>query len=244
MSSRVGWLAMAARPFYQRYPRAVLGRIGRGGIAVACALAVLAAAAAHAAGGSFSIAVIPDTQNMVDYKHQQANGFPMDASELFLAEMKWIADRATSRGGDVVFAAAVGDVWQHQSLVIDRMHSKRGFRPIENPWFATELEVTPRTTSEMTLANKGYGLLLAADLPFGVAPGNHDYDSMWSDARYPPVSDQSKIDMTPKTLGMLHVGGLNNFRNVFGAKRRFFAGKPWYVANDGGGINSAQTFSA
>jgi hypothetical protein len=77
-----------------------------------------------------------------------------------------------------------------------------------------------------------------------VAPGNHDYDAMWSDARYPPVSDARQIDMTAKTLGMLHVGGLDNFRTVFGPKKPFFAGKSWYVANFSGGANSAQTFSA
>ena len=56
---------------------------------------------------------------MIDYKHQKAAGFPIDASELYLGEMRWIAEHAALRGGDVVFAAAVGDVWQHQSLPID-----------------------------------------------------------------------------------------------------------------------------
>lgn len=37
---------------------------------------------------------MPDTQNMIDYKHQRADGFPIDASELFLGEMRWIAERA------------------------------------------------------------------------------------------------------------------------------------------------------
>jgi hypothetical protein len=58
------------------------------------------------------------------------------------------------------------------------------------------------------------------------------------------VADQKQIDMTPKTLGMLHVGGLQGFKTVFGAARPFFAGKPWYVASQAGGASSAQTFSA
>jgi hypothetical protein len=36
--------------------------------------------------------------------------------------------------------------------------------------------------------------------------GNHDYDAMWSDSRF-RRSDAKKIDMTPKTLGMLHMAG-------------------------------------
>jgi hypothetical protein len=212
---------------------------------VAAAIALLAAAPVGAAGGSFSIAVLPDTQNMIDYRHQKAQGFPIDASELFLGQMRWIADRAVARGGDLVFAAAVGDVWQHQSLAIDPAHAARGFALIPNPWFASELEFTPQTAAaELPLARRGYALLAEAGLPFGVAPGNHDYDAMWSDSRYPPVKDQRQIDMTAKTLGMLHVGGLDNFRSVFGARSAFFAGKPWYVASHAGGTSSAQTFVA
>jgi len=217
-------------------------RIGR--LAAACAIAALAgAAAARAEGGAFSIAVVPDTQNMIDYKHQYSEGFPFEASELFLGEMKWIAEHAAGKGGDIAFVAAVGDVWQHQSSAIDSQHAMRGFHEIENPWFATELEVTPKTRAvEMPMALQGYAVIAKAGLPFGVVPGNHDYDAMWSDSRYPPVTDAKKIDMTPKTLGMLHIGGLDNFRAVFTAKR--YAKKPWYVESYSGGTSSAQTFTA
>jgi len=221
-------------------------------LAAACAIAALAAcagsprdgSAGHGTAGSFSIAVLPDTQNMIDYKHQKAAGFPIDASELYLGEMRWIAEHAALRGGDVVFAAAVGDVWQHQSLPIDAEHAARGFVAIANPWLA-EFQPTPQTVAvELPMARRGYAVLADTGLPFGVAPGNHDYDAMWSDSHYPPVSDAKKIDGTPKTLGMLHVGGLDNFRSVFGAAGAFFAGKPWYVASYQGGTSSAQTFTA
>jgi hypothetical protein len=230
----------------------VLQRFRRIGLA-ACAAAALAGcanarhegSAPHGSGGTFSIAVLPDTQNMIDYRHQKANGFPIDASALFLGEMRWIADHAVTRGGDVAFAAAVGDVWQHQSIAIDPEHAARGFRAIPNPWFATEIEVTPQTAAvELPMARQGYALLAEAELPFGVAPGNHDHDAMWSDSRYPPVADVRQIDMTPKTLGMLQIGGLDNFRSVFGARERFFADEPWYVASYDGGTSSAQTFTA
>src|SRR6185436_15887345 len=104
-------------------------------------------------------------------------------------------------------------------------------------------EVTPKTRSvEIPMALKGYSVIAEAGLAFGVAPGNHDYDAMWSDSRYPPVKDAKQIDMTPKTLGMLHVGGLDNFRSVFIAKR--YADRPWYVASYTGGSSSAQVFTA
>jgi hypothetical protein len=195
-------------------------------------------------GGAFSIAMVPDTQNMVDFKHQKAAGFPIDASELFLGEMKWIADHAVSRGGDIAFVAAVGDVWQHQSLAIDPEHALRGFKAIANPWFE-EFAPTPETAAvELPMARRGYQIVADAGLPFGVAPGNHDYDAMWSDSHYPPVTDAKKLDRTPKTLGMLHIGGLDNFRSVFGARSSFFAGQPWYVASYQEGTSSAQVFTA
>lgn len=52
--------------------------------------------------------------------------------------------------------------------------------------------------------------------------------------------------MTPSVddLGILHVGGLDNFRSVFGADSNFFRDRPWYVANLRGGANSAQRFRA
>jgi hypothetical protein len=36
---------------------------------------------------AFSIAVLPGTQNRIDDRHQKAQGFPIDASELFLTQM-------------------------------------------------------------------------------------------------------------------------------------------------------------
>ena len=50
--------------------------------------------------------------------------------------------------------------------------------------------------------------------------------------------------MTPEDVGMLHIGGLDNFRSVFGDGGEFFAGKPWYVSSHKGGADSAQTFNA
>ena len=74
----------------------------------------------------FELAMIPDTQNYVDYTHQRAEGFVFDASHLLMEQMRWIASRSRARGGEIAFVAAVGDVWQHQSLPIDEEHAKTG----------------------------------------------------------------------------------------------------------------------
>ena len=37
----------------------------------------------------FRIAMIPDTQNYVDYTHQRDQGFALDASRQFIQQMAW-----------------------------------------------------------------------------------------------------------------------------------------------------------
>ena len=115
----------------------------------ALALALLAAACAETppgnagAGGSFTIAVIPDTQNYIDYRRQQAEGFALDSKDLFIAQMMDIASR-----DDVVFVAAVGDVWQHGSIDVDPAHEARGKGAMSNPLLDEGLKPTSRTLSE------------------------------------------------------------------------------------------------
>jgi len=222
----------------------------RAGAVVAIVLAGLSAACGSRTGEatdpstSFTLAVIPDTQNYLDYRHQSAEGFAIDGSELFIAQMKDIAARE-----DVAFVAAVGDVWQHPTRDIDPEHESRGIGRIPNPIFAAEISPTEKTrTVEMPRAVEGYRVLHEAGIPFGVAPGNHDYDAMWSVASFPPALGRnlvaSDIAITPENLGMLHIGGLDNFRSVFGSSGEFFKDKPWYVSSYRGGANAAQVFEA
>ena len=221
-------------------------------------LAVLAAAVAAcrqapldvSAGApeTFRIAMIPDTQNYVDYTHQSAAGFVFDASEQFIAQMTWIASRGRATGGDIVFIASVGDVWQHQTEWIDDAHVARGIGRREESTFGDRFAPTRKAIDiEIPKAIEGYELIHAAGIPFGVAPGNHDYDAMWDVDDYPPGLDREPSaarTVTPAALGMLHVGGLDNFRSVFGDDTAFFADKDWYVSSFRGGANSAQVFEA
>mgnify|MGYP001561793781 CR=1 FL=1 len=223
----------------------VLGNIRA--LAFTLALAVLLGACSNGpsepdvAGGTFTLAVIPDTQNYLDYKHQSAEGFALDGSDLFIAQMRDVAAR-----NDVAFVAAVGDVWQHQTLEIDPEHAGRGVGRIPNPIFDAELAPTPKALSiEVPKAVEGYQILHEAGIPFGVAPGNHDYDAMWSVEGFPPQLHKGEnLTITPEDLGILHIGGLDNFRSVFGHDSTFFKDKPWYVSHFRDGANSAQVFEA
>jgi hypothetical protein len=85
---------------------------------------------------------------------------------------------------------------------------------------------TPKTREiEMPLIKKAFEII-ASKVAFSTVPGNHDYDAQWTDSRFPP---KLTGPLAPDTAGVLHVGGLDNFRAVFGADTPFFKDKPWYV---------------
>ncbi len=194
----------------------------------------------------FTVAVIPDTQNYLDYTHQKSEGFSLDASDQFLSQMKYIAEHSFNNGGDIVFAIHLGDVWQHQTIQMDEEHRAEGFEAIPNKWLAGHVFPAPDQVFgfEVPMAKEGFRILSEANIPFGVVPGNHDYDAMWSAAGWPPTDDPKKLTMSIEALGRLHAGGLNTFRAVFGEKSEFFENKDWYVESYDGGTNSAQIFEA
>jgi hypothetical protein len=195
----------------------------------------------------FTIAMIPDTQNYVDYSHQMNEGFAIDAADLFIEQLAWVAERARSKGGDIAFVASVGDTWQHGTKPIDEGHVALGVGTIENPLFRGHFDPTPKVLSvEIPKATEGYQLIADAGLPFGVPPGNHDYDAMYNVDTHPPNLSKPprELTMSIDDIGLLHVGGLDNFLSAFGANRPFFADKPWYVGSFGGGTSSAQIFNA
>lgn len=202
----------------------------------------LMAMPALAGDDSFTIAVIPDTQNYLDYTHQKNEGFPFDASEMFLDQMRYIADNVEGGGGDIAFVTSLGDVWQHQTLAIDPDHAKRGFKRFPNPMMDTRFAPTDKVrTFEMPMAHQGFQML-KGKVPFSVVPGNHDHDAMWT-AASPSSADRPETG-TRRSLGILHAGGVNNFNAVFGAQSEFFKDKDWYVDSFNGGANSAQVFEA
>lgn len=218
--------------------------ISRALIAATLVLATPVAAQGGGSADSFTLAVIPDTQNYLDYTHQTEAGFPFDAREIFFDQMAFIARHAQSQGGDIAFAVAVGDVWQHAVKAMDDGHARLGLKAVRNKLLDEHIAPDPRTvTVEMPIARRGYAML-EGKLPFAVVPGNHDYDANWSDSRFPPAEDYRNPGDNKYPFGQLHYGGLDNFRAVFGAEQPLFKGKPWYLASYNGGANSVTTFTA
>jgi len=206
------------------------------------AAAALAGLAAPGLAGdlNFTIAAIPDTQNYTDYTHQSEEGFAFDADEMFLAQMRFIADNLEANGGDIAFVTALGDVWQHQTTDIDPAHAVRGFTRLAHPFFDAHFAPTEKvTTVEIPTAREGYAMI-DGKVPFSVVPVTHDYDAMWLNKVEGPAPM-----LGGQTLpGVLHAGGLDNFRSLFGADKPLFKGKDWYVASHDGGADSAQLFTA
>lgn len=194
--------------------------------------------------GNFTVAVIPDTQNYLDYKHQTEEGFPFDAREIFFDQMEYIARHAQSQGGDVAFAIAVGDTWQHATKTVDLTHERMGLKAVPNKFLDEHLKPDQKTiTVEMPIARQGYSIL-DGKLPFAVVPGNHDYDANWSDSQFPPAADYRNPGTNKFPFGQLHYGGLDNFRAVFGKDHSFFKDKSWYLGSYNGGANNLTTFTA
>jgi len=174
---------------------------------------------------SFTLIMIPDTQNYLDYRHQKTQGYSLDGSSLFIQQMEYIAQRRS----DISFVASVGDVWQHYVNHSDPAHRERGL-------FSEDID--PRVLPDKTMgieipkAVEGYRIISEAGIPFGVAPGNHDYDAIWS------------VSLPENNQTISHVGGLDAFKSVFGSDTDFFKGKDWYLDGFNGGSSSAQFFEA
>jgi hypothetical protein len=216
-------------------------------IGMALLLAATAVAAPPAASPTFTIAVIPDTQNYVDYRAQRAEGFPFDAREMFLDQMAYVARHLRANGGTIDFVTALGDVWQHlPSDVPDPEHAALGLKSV--PSLVLAQAASPRfrdkiRSVEIPTALEGYRMI-AGKVPFALVPGNHDYDALWTDARYPP-DPAAKIGAgRPSGLGILHLGGLDLWRGAFGDATPFFRNKPWYVSSFRHGADSAVVFTA
>ena len=102
---------------------------------------------------TFTIAVIPDTQNYVDESTKQP-----ESLSFFKAQTQYLA--AQKHPMNVVFVTHVGDVVQHG----DGTNGTRN----NAEWDAG---------TEWERARSAMNILAASSLPFGTSAGNHDYDN-------------------------------------------------------------------
>jgi len=88
------------------------------------------------------------------------------------------------------------------------------------------------TRGEWDNANRGVSILSRSPLPFGMVPGNHDYDNQphWWEG---PLG----------TGGNPYLDGGRTWDFYFGPQSRHFAGKPWYGGSFRQGMNSYQFFT-
>lgn len=177
--------------------------------AVAAASLVFAAGAVSAQ--TFTVAVVPDTQNYSDVALPQPRG-----AETFEQEMRYLADQRGPK--NIAFVTFVGDLIQH------------GDGQFRIPATEGHEARTMDTRGEWDIANRAVSILSKTDIPFGMVPGNHDYDnySWWSE------------DGGPGPSRPLAGGRAWNF--YFGPTSRHFADKDWYGGASANGLNSFQTF--
>lgn len=158
----------------------------------------------------FTIGVISDTQNYVDLLKPQPLGV-----DTFKQQMQYLVDTRADK--NLVFATHVGDVVQH---------GDGQFR--SGP---ADARVYWNSRQEWDYASESMMILTNAGIPFGMSPGNHDYDSYswWAGENSPGPS-------RPLT-------GSTTWNQYFGPGSAHFAGKAWYGEASANALNSYQTFS-
>jgi hypothetical protein len=155
----------------------------------------------------FTIAVIPDTQNYVDNTKKQ----PASAKD-FSTETAYLATHKNAL--NLVFVTHVGDVVEH------------GDGPNATPG---DKSYGPQAEWDRALC--AMKILADAGIPFGMSPGNHDYDNYYYTSGSRPL--------TSKVM----------WNRYFGSRSWLFAFKSWYGgASDqldyDPGLSSFQIFEA
>lgn len=159
---------------------------GLAGLAIAIQFPFLGTRKAFAKVGvnSFTIAVISDTQYYADYTHQ--NTIPPNLT-YYTAQTRYLSNNKSEMR--LAFVTHVGDVVQHG----DGTNGKPG----DKTWGAGE---------EWDNAVKAMDILAATGVPFGMCPGNHDYDNYsHSSSRKPLVSTVMWKNISDQTRNILPV---------------------------------------
>ncbi|MBV2149953.1 metallophosphoesterase [Sphingobium sp. AS12] len=178
---------------------------------VLCAALFMASAPAWAE--KFTVAVVPDTQNYADATLPQPRG-----ADTFAQQMKYLVDQREEK--NLVFATFVGDIVQHGDGQF-RQKVEGGAEDQFRTW---------DTRAEWDNANRAVSILSRSPIPFGMVPGNHDYDnySWWEGPDSPGAARP--------------LSGGRTWEYYFGPQSRHFAGRPWFGGAYNQGLNSYQRF--
>lgn len=170
--------------------------------------------AGSASAGQFTVAVVPDTQNYSDVSLPQPRGV-----DTFIQQMQYLVD--TREEKNLVFATFVGDIVQH---------GDGQFRKQVAGGAVGEYQYWD-TRGEWDNANRAISVLSRSPIPFGMVPGNHDYDNAyWWDEANGPGRNRP-------------LAGGRTWALYFGPQSRHFAGRPWYGGAFKQGLNSYQFFT-
>lgn len=175
--------------------------------------AALLTAAVPASAETFTVAVVPDTQNYSDASLAQPRG-----ADTFAQQMQYLVDKREEK--NLVFATFVGDIVQHGD---GQFRQKReGAEDQFRTW---------DTRAEWDNANRAVSILSRSPIPFGMVPGNHDYDNYsWWDGPDSPGASRP-------------LSGGRTWDLYFGRQSRHFVGKAWYGGSFNQGLNSYQFFT-
>ncbi len=176
-----------------------LAGAGAAGLGLASNFPMLGRRMALAQSGNFfTIAVISDTQNYTDGRFQPASngvyGLPF-----FMDQMNYLATNASTM--NLAFVTHVGDIVQNgdgSTLV----YPTSGGYPQGSP-----------QNCEWLNAQQAMNVLAGIGVPFGLVPGNHDYDNMdYSGTNaYPPLCSTAAY-----------------WKTFWGSQSQYFKGQPWY----------------
>ncbi|MFA4952536.1 MULTISPECIES: metallophosphoesterase [Brevundimonas] len=172
----------------------------------------LLATAAPAWAEVFTVAVVSDTQNYSDITLPQPRG-----ADTFAQQMRYLVE--TREEKNLAFVSFVGDIVQHGDGQF-----RRAIPDAEGEYQYFD------SREEWDIANRAISILTRSGLPFGMVPGNHDYDNYsWWAENGPGASK-------PLTGGRA-------WSLYFGPDSRHFGGKAWYGGASANGLNSYQTFT-
>lgn len=160
----------------------------------------------------FTVAVVSDTQNYSDITLPQPRG-----ADTFAQQMRYLVE--TREEKNLAFVTFVGDIVQHGDGQF-----RRAIPDAEGEYQYFD------TREEWDIANRAISILTRSGLPFGMVPGNHDYDNYsWWTQDGPGAAKP--------------LAGSRTWSLYFGPDSRHFIGKAWYGGASENALNSYQTFT-